>query len=144
MSALVPCPACSRHVRAAEVACPFCEAALPNDLAERAVPAATRRLERLAAFTFAASVAVGAAALAGCDAGDSTGGQESNIGAIAPMYGAPPDIEPEPPPPEEDAGCAPRDDAGGPNLDAGPAPPDCEEFDAGGIFPMYGMPPPQR
>ena len=77
MSVLVPCPGCSRHVRASESACPFCSAALPSDLANRAVPAANRRLSRAAAFTFATTLAVaGAGATEACSSG-------------AAIYGAP-------------------------------------------------------
>ncbi len=50
---LVACPACSRHVRAAEIACPFCTAALPDALRDsvpRAAPAV--RLSRAALVAF--------------------------------------------------------------------------------------------
>ena len=65
MKSLVPCPSCQRHVRASEHACPFCQAALPAALADGAIPAATQRMKRAAAFAFTATLA-----LAGC--GDST------------------------------------------------------------------------
>jgi hypothetical protein len=75
MMTLVPCPSCARHVRAGEGACPFCSSALPVDLAARAVPAATRRLSRVAAFGFAAAVAaLGTASTTGC-AADSDGSE---------------------------------------------------------------------
>ena len=145
MSPLVPCPSCSRHVRSSEPACPFCASALPTDLGARAVPAAPKRLDRLAAFTFAATLAVtGCAVVSG---GDDSEKSEGEIGAIQPMYGMPP-----PPPAQDsgsDGGAAPCDDGGGiqamygaPPVDL---PPPCpvEESDAGAIQPMYGMPAPE-
>lgn len=60
MTPLVPCPSCARHVRSNEASCPFCEGALPAGLGARAIPAARVRLDRLAAFTFAASLALAA------------------------------------------------------------------------------------
>src|SRR4051812_38400204 len=59
---LVPCPSCQRHVLATEAACPFCASLLPSDLGSRAVPGATQRLGRAAAFVFGASLAVTACA----------------------------------------------------------------------------------
>lgn len=117
MSSLVPCPSCARHVRASESACPFCASVLPEDLASRTVPAAPRRLERLAAFTFAATLAV-----AGCSAGEEdTDKQEGEIGSIMPMYGMPP--------PALDAGLEPAEDGG------------CaKDTDPGGFAALYGMP----
>lgn len=159
MTALVPCPSCSRHVRSSEASCPFCATALPESLASRAVPAAPRRLERLAAFTFAASLAV-----SGCngktdaetdatfgelvdksDAGPEDNGQpmpmygmpapppeEVDDGGVAAMYGMPA--------PEVDAGPPPADDGGMAAMYGMPAP---DTFDGGGIMPMYGMPAPK-
>src|SRR5262245_6333168 len=75
MQTLVPCPSCGRHVQAKEASCPFCTSVLPANLASRAVPAATRRMSRVAAFSFAAVVAgAGVAATAGCttDTSDSS------------------------------------------------------------------------
>lgn len=162
MSSLVPCPSCERHVRASEAACPFCSTALPTDLA--AVPAATRRLSRFAAFTFATAVAVTGAATMGCSGGegDETEQSEGELGGIMPMYGGPPmpaqdaggceDTEKEdefdpgaivamyglPPMPAEDAGVAPNPcakDAGKGVEDAG-----TPTFDGGGFHAMYGAP----
>lgn len=107
---LVPCPSCARHVRLPSPACPFCASALPEDLGARAVPAAGRRLERLAAFTFAATFA--ATACGGqtdsergstfdggaSSSGDNGGGQPvygmpapDPTGTTAPAYGMPPE-----------------------------------------------------
>ena len=125
MSSLVPCPSCSRHVRAAETACPFCANALPSDMGARAVPASPRRLERLAAFTFAATLAV-----TGCSAGggEETEQQEGEIGSIMPMYGMPAPVEDAGPGPDGGEDCTKAADAGAP--------------DPGSIMPMYGAPPP--
>lgn len=106
---LVPCPSCQRHVRIVEEACPFCTAALPDDLAARVAPGTTRA----AAFTFSASIAVlactgGGGTLpesesvdggTGSDGGFQDSGRDAGTNAAA--YGAP---EP------EDAGTGPQDD----------------------------------
>jgi hypothetical protein len=132
MNPLVPCPSCSRHVRASETACPFCASELSLRVA-RAVPAAPRRLERLAVFTFAAAVAV-----TGCTVNptEDTSEQESELGGIQPMYGQPP-----PPDVDLDAGPAPDIDAGedSGDQDAG-SPCDTPPADDGGIHAMYGAP----
>jgi hypothetical protein len=77
---LVPCPSCARHIATRETCCPFCTSALPADLESRAIPGATRRLNRLATFTFATTLVVGAAAA--CSSGDDN--------TCCPPYGAPP------------------------------------------------------
>ena len=55
---LLPCPSCSRHVRAGDTACPFCSSELP------ATPADTRpilsRPRTRAAILFAGAAVVGA------------------------------------------------------------------------------------
>lgn len=135
MSALVPCPACSRHVRASEAACPFCSAELPSSLAARAVPAAPRRLERLAAFTFAATVAVTGCSLAGDSESEDTGKADDELGSYQPMYGMPPRVDAgKPVKPIKDAGKDAKPDSA--VEDAG-SPTPC---DAGTAHAMYGMP----
>lgn len=65
MNSLIPCPACSRHVRAHEVACPFCQAMLGeiDRTAAAAVPARVRgRVSRIAAFAAGAALVSGAGA----------------------------------------------------------------------------------
>lgn len=143
MSPLVPCPSCVRHVRSSEASCPFCKSALPTGLATRAVPAAPRRLDRLAAFTFAASLAVAACGGKSVDPITGTGSEEvigkdgdkkddgkkdfdDDFGGAQPSYGAP--APPWDPP--MDAGVAP--------MYGMPAP----EVDGGATAPMYGMPAP--
>lgn len=76
MNQLVPCSRCARHVRAEDVACPFC--------GERVHAQPTRRLVARGA-TRAAIFYVGAA-IAGCD----------DVGGTADIYGGPPE-----PPPRE-------------------------------------------
>jgi hypothetical protein len=138
-------------VRVVEALCPFCDKALPADLGARAVPAATRRLDRLATFTFAASLAVAACGGKSADVPNSLGNNTNSIGrgsssnagptnppdngSVMPMYGiAAPDA-------------GPADDDGGSVYamyglpapdDAGPA-----DFDAGSVHAMYGLPAPE-
>jgi hypothetical protein len=164
-ASLVPCPSCARHVRVTDARCPFCASALPNSLAQRAVPNTTQRLTRAAAFAFTASLAV-----AGCssspspgadastndvvstDRGNSTdvitptdtpaatdsGAPQDNGGAM-PLYGAPADVPAVPTDVQDGGAVAPL--YGGPPVDAGAADdvsttPD----DGGGIAPLYGAP----
>jgi hypothetical protein len=57
-AALLPCPSCSRHVRAAESACPFCAAPLPAAFRDFKPPAPPRqRLSRAALFALGAATA---------------------------------------------------------------------------------------
>ena len=152
MNPLVPCPSCDRHVRASESACPFCDSALPSDLASRAVPPANRRLNRAAAFTFAAALAVtsGAISTSACggvvDQGpdDHGGGQAmyglariddggtsvTDGGTIGTMYGIAYADSGEP---ADDGGILPMYGAANPDAST---PPD----DDGGIVAAYGLP----
>ena len=52
------CPSCTRHIRASESACPFCDTVLDAPL--RIPPDTNRRLGRAAAFVFGAAIAVSA------------------------------------------------------------------------------------
>lgn len=127
-SPLVPCPACTRHVRADEATCPFCSETLPTDLAKRAVPGTSKRLTRAATFAFAASVSAFACSSGGGDSGNDGGGP-------APLYGAP----------VVDSGSETSPDGGGPvpayGLPAPDAGPDAVgDTGAGGV--LYGLPPP--
>jgi hypothetical protein len=64
-SHLVPCPGCSRHVRAREDACPFCRAALPDEVRSSAPPRRiAARLSR--AGLIAAGATAAAIAASGC------------------------------------------------------------------------------
>jgi hypothetical protein len=116
---LIACPRCTRHIRANEDACPFCQA--QNIMPSAAKPTPTKRIGRAALFAFGAAVST-TVALSGC--GDSTeptpdAATEAGMmdGGAAPPYGTPPD----------DAGPAPA---------YGAPPPD-----AGGPAPPYGTPP---
>jgi hypothetical protein len=73
---LVPCAACSRHVRAFEARCPFCNAAIDGTSIERAPALPSERLSRAAIFAFSTTVA-----LAGCQlpAGDAPSPQAPPI-----------------------------------------------------------------
>lgn len=159
MSALVPCTACSRHVRATESACPFCHHDLPANLASRAIPSPTRRLDRLATFTFAVGLTVAACGGVSGD-GDTVDPQDQtqddeaelrkkkkdagsaapdagcveDVGGFHALYGMPP-FTPPPPPCAKDAG-APRD-AGHADANAKDA---GRVKDSGGIHAMYGAP----
>jgi hypothetical protein len=162
--ALVPCPDCSRHVRASEQRCPFCDGALPTDLASRVLPSPTRRLDRWATFTFVAALAVAGSTGAGCSAADSDDGQsetddelrkkkdggrdaakrdsgcrevDEDRGGMHAAYGLPPTprVIDDRPPCGIDAG---TDDSDDEVQDAGR-----RVRDGGGIFPAYGLPRPQ-
>ena len=98
---LAPCPACSRHIKTTERSCPFCKGAIPESIAESALPGATSRLSRAAAFAFTASLAVtgAAAAVSGCSSGStlttgdasadgSTDGGPNDDGSPGALYGA--------------------------------------------------------
>ncbi len=64
MSELNPCPSCNRHVRAADIVCPFCSAPQPSR-APRVEAALPRpRLNRTAMF--AAGAALASMSMAAC------------------------------------------------------------------------------
>jgi len=125
---LVPCPSCARHVKSSEAACPFCSATLSGLTVSRML--VRRRLERLAAFTFAATIAVTGCAAVGDDDSEKT---EQDLGGVHAMYGMPP------PPPPLDAGHPSTD--GSSATDAGPPCEAIDDVDNGGFAAMYGMPP---
>lgn len=125
MKSLVPCPSCQRHVRASEHACPFCQSALPAALADGAIPAASQRMKRAAAFAFTATLA-----LAGC--GDSTtpapaDSAVNDNGGVMPLYGAPADV--------------PATDTPSTDTPATDAPATDAPADTGGMMALYGGPP---
>jgi hypothetical protein len=111
---LAPCPSCSRHVNTNEPSCPFCKSALP---ALVAIPGASQRLGRAAAFAFSASLAV-----AGCTAGVSAPTGDGGTGNGTNDGGGTQDG-------------ATRTDGGFPVKDGSTTPPD-----DGGIQPPYGAP----
>jgi hypothetical protein len=144
---LHPCPACARHIRGAERACPFCQAALPEGFGvcsgARASRAAQGRPASRAALLF-----VGAAAAAGCggsvDANTSgtDGGGRDAAQSDAKGGG---DASDEDATPAQDSGLpvmygpAPIDS--GPPRDAGVDGGDDAAPDTGGGVPLYGAPP---
>lgn len=106
---LIPCDACSRHLRADETRCPFCGAShTPKHLAYAPIP----RLSRAALAALGALTVVPATM-----ALDRTEADAQPHGSMRPLYGLPPrPLPPEIQPPRRDAG-APRD--AGTGLDAG-------------------------
>ena len=118
---LVPCPSCSRHVRAFEDACPFCAAALVTPIGGPAPRTPAQRLSRAALFALGAS----AAAVAACS------------GSVNPLYGAP----------TIDSGALDGKADGTPDGDMQTVPPyGIPPMDAGNDgpvpAPLYGGPPP--
>jgi hypothetical protein len=92
MPHLRPCPQCSRHVRADEARCPFCDREIGVE--ERAPAAPSARLGRAALMAFGTAV-VAATAVASCggaQSGSSTGGSTTQDGGPG---------EPPPPPPDD-------------------------------------------
>jgi len=141
---LVPCPSCHRHIRTGEHACPFCGGELPAALAARAIPGATQRLSRAAAFAFTASLALTncgpSVSPAPADAAPADAAGPGD-GGVAPAYGAPaPDAGPGP----GDGGVAslygavPAPDGGTPDAAPGP---DASDPGDGGVAPLYGAVP---
>ncbi len=135
MSALFPCPSCSRHVRAIETACPFCGDALSlTDAPARAMP--TQRLGRAATFAFGAAMAT---SVVGCGTATNPGGDS---GAQTDAFVATADVG-------TDAGLIAA--YGGPPIDAGNdaatvaadggSSVDADQPDVWGAA-LYGAPPP--
>ncbi|HJL18669.1 MAG TPA: hypothetical protein RMH99_23610 [Sandaracinaceae bacterium LLY-WYZ-13_1] len=155
MTALAPCPACDRHLRIDERACPFCGAGVVL------APAPTRRpgrLGRAAYFAFRAAV-VGAGGVTAAACGSATGLEDPSWTAdgATPAAGDAGEPTDDAGPHRRDAGAvdAGTDGAvialygGGPMpapVDAGaPAPADAgadDRPDAGGVMNLYGAPPP--
>jgi hypothetical protein len=151
-SHLIPCPGCARHVRASELACPFCTGALPESL--RATLPARRppvgRLTRAALYTFSAtSLTLAAACGSTTETGsadgstvDAPGNRDSeSVPEGAALYGLAPDtgIKDAGPDTASDApeDVAPADsgnDTSSPPRDAS------HDGDSGGVA-LYGTPP---
>ncbi len=111
---LRPCPACARHVRSIEPACPFCDAALVPDATD-APRVDGPRLSR------SAMLLLGSAALMeGCPQPQ-----------VAAVYGAPPPVA---------VDAAPRTRRDAPAATVPRSPPD----DPGSNAEVYGAPPPQQ
>lgn len=138
-SPLAPCPHCCRHARVTDPRCPFCGADFPGSFAQSAVPGATGRLSRAAAYAFGATLAV-----AGCG---------SSVGpADAEPTDVPADVQPTDSASEVgqvDTGpgdTGPADDGTLMGAYGVPPPPDARvdtgPADNGAIAPPYGVPPP--
>ena len=142
MSELVPCSACSRHIRSTETACPFCRASAEPVAAQASpAPRGSMRLSR------AALALAGMTALTACGKEVETRSlygapPTNNTSPPAPAYGGPPmmfDAEAPPVTPlAVDAGTDAAKEAGkppapkpAPNLVSPPAP-------------AYGGPPPKH
>lgn len=144
-ASLVPCPSCARHVRVTDARCPFCASALPNSLAQRAVPNTTQRLSRAAAFAFTASLTV-----AGCSSSPTPGTDASTSDAVSTDRGnvvdavTPSDAGTSTDTPAVTDNGAPQDNGGAMPLYGAPAdvpavPTDVQ--DGGAVAPLYGGPP---
>ena len=142
MSELVPCSACSRHVRSTEAACPFCRASFDPPTAR--APDELRSPVRLSR---AALALAGMAALSACGKSleaPAYGGPPPLVNTDEPraVYGGPPVMmDAEPPPAAPRAGDA-GTDAG---SDAGktPAPKPTPSI-VHPPAPAYGGPPPKH
>jgi hypothetical protein len=157
-SHLHACPACHRHVRVTELACPFCGGALDDSFHATPVPVPlTVRLSRAALWAIGTGTLSLAAACGGAttslvptsdagNVGEGGAGQSQGMDAsyegydgsnVAPPYGI------SPPPPPDDAGTVTPADAS--DVDA---PDDASYVDAPFVGLPYGAPPyggaPQR
>lgn len=157
---LVPCPSCNRHIRTGEGACPFCGASISASLASKAIPGATQRLSRAAAFAFTATLTMANCGPGTTPAPTADAAADADVG-VAPLYGAPADVTPGPdatPDVVNDNGGpmplygapadVPRPDAtpdvvndSGAPADASMPPPDRPGPDDGGVAPLYGAVP---
>lgn len=126
---LAPCPSCSRHIKTTEKTCPFCKGALTDSHADAAIPGATGRLTRAAAFAFTASLAV-AGSTAACTSGVAApnGGDASADGSTPPRdeggvqaaYGGPGLLDSSAPDATAPDATAPDDSGGGGAKYGGP------------------------
>ncbi len=114
MACLHSCTSCSRHVRATERSCPFCDAPLGSDF----IDACPRRAKPGRKLTRAALLFAGATALAACGGKEDSGSSGSTSGAVA-VYGPAPIRDASP----DTADAAEQPDAG-PVALYGPAPVD--------------------
>ena len=99
---LRPCPACCRHARVSEPACPFCGVLFDSAFGAGPAPRApTVRLARAALFALGAGTAALATACpssrpegssSNADGGDDSGAEDSGLGVT--FYGSPSGLEP--------------------------------------------------
>lgn len=119
---LRPCPACARHARVSEEACPFCGEGFTESFR-----AALRPRPPGGRLTRAALFAVGAGGLVAASACGS--GASGNV-----LYGAPPATD--------DGGVsAPVDASGDAPVDGAPDSPATDLVDGGNYAVPYGLPP---
>ena len=127
IAALVPCPACRRHIRAVETTCPFCSRAVSQASAQAVRPAMTGRLSR------AALVALGTT-LAGCSA--TTSSVDGSMSPDTPLADARTGTDVQP----DLTNCCPP--YGHPIFDASTDTGSVDTgVDAGNIAPPYGIAP---
>lgn len=139
---LVPCAGCRRHIRIDHAACPFCAASVPADFARRVIPPSRKRLDRLATFSFATTLAVAAC-------GEIEPQPASPSPGVAAVGDAGPDGRAATAPsdagrdarPEAGADAGRVDDDGGVMAEYGAPPLDAGFDDDGGISADYGQPP---
>jgi hypothetical protein len=134
-SRLVVCAACTRHVRVASSACPFCGAGVPPDLVARPPRVFAGPLTR-AALTFG-GVALSVAALSACDDAPSAPALISSygtfVGSLSDYDAGAQDG------PAQDAAAA-RDDAGAADHDGGATDAGIDAFGASDAAPKDGGP----
>jgi hypothetical protein len=118
---LAACPACARHVRVDEPACPFCRAVLPSSFRDRRAPTPpAKRLSRAALYAFGVGTLSVSTACGGAIGG--VGGKDSGQGD-APSVGEG----------GEDGASSGGIDEGGEDVGIGSS--------SGGIAVPYGLPP---
>jgi hypothetical protein len=111
------CPACARHIKTDEAACPFCGSATPEGFSTVAKPKGPAPLSR-AAILFMSATAVGGVSVATACSSSSSATGVSDAGA-------------------RDSAAA--EDTGGPVAAYGPAPVmDSGQVDTGGPVAAYG------
>lgn len=70
MAELIKCPACNRHLRASEPACPFCTAEIPEEARVATSASVTRGTSRAKRYAARAALIAGTAAAIGCGGAD--------------------------------------------------------------------------
>jgi len=127
MASLHPCGGCARHVRVGESSCPFCGAAVAeNVVSNRGAPAGNKRLTRAAILFATAAVAASCggkedpvpntSSSSGTSGTSGSSGTSGTSGTAVPAYGVP----------ETDSG-PDANDGGGPVALYGPAPVDASD-----------------
>ncbi len=84
-SPLAACPACARHVRVSEVACPFCRSELPESFRALVPLSPAKRLNRAALY----ALRMGAAAATAAACGGSVNSGDNDAGGTPPHNAQP-------------------------------------------------------